>query len=163
MIAIDVEMPSCCAECEIKVFMTNSKKYICSKTGNYILPDTFRNKRLDNCPLIEIKQSEDCVNRKEMLKEIQEWKDTEFVKMTNPYHYLEKRLSNLSLVIPTHKTYKDIKAFSNELKQRMKERDEDNGGEPLNAVDRGYHLAFEHLCEEADNLLIDFERENKNG
>ena len=41
----------------------------------------------------------------------------------------------------------------------MKVRDEDNGGEPLNAVDRGYHLAYEHLCEEIDNLL----KENKNG
>jgi hypothetical protein len=40
----------------------------------------------------------------------------------------------------------------------MKSRDEDNGGEPLNAVDRGYHLAFEHLCEEIDSLLIDYEK-----
>lgn len=39
------------------------------------------------------------------------------------------------------------------LIKAMKERDEDNGGEPLNVVDRGYHLAYEHLCEEIDNLL----------
>lgn len=44
------------------------------------------------------------------------------------------------------------------LIKAMKERDKDNGGEPLNAVDRGYHLAYEHLCEEIDNLL----KENKN-
>ena len=35
----------------------------------------------------------------------------------------------------------------------MEARDDDNGGEPLNAVDRGYHWAYEHLCEEIDNLL----------
>ena len=39
------------------------------------------------------------------------------------------------------------------LKKAMKERDEDNGGEPLNAVDRGYHLACEHLYEEIDKLI----------
>lgn len=54
------------------------------------------------------------------------------------------------------KTYLEINL--NRLKDRMKDRDEDNGGEPLNAVDRGYHLAYEHLCEEIDNLL----KENKN-
>lgn len=43
------------------------------------------------------------------------------------------------------------------LIRAMKDRDKDNGGEPLNAVDRGYHLAYEHLCEEIDNLL----KENK--
>lgn len=55
------------------------------------------------------------------------------------------------------KTYLEINL--NRLKDRMKDRDEDNGGEPLNAVDRGYHLAYEHLCEEIDNLL----KENKDG
>ena len=47
----------------------------------------------------------------------------------------------------------ELKVILNRLKVRMKDRDEDNGGEPLNAVDRGYHLAYEHLCEEIDNLL----------
>lgn len=36
----------------------------------------------------------------------------------------------------------------NQLDARMTERDDDNGGEPLNAVDRGYHLAVEHMREE---------------
>jgi hypothetical protein len=52
------------------------------------------------------------------------------------------------------KEYKtDLKIILNRLKVRMKDRDEDNGGEPLNGVDKGYHLAYEHLCEEIDNLL----------
>ena len=51
----------------------------------------------------------------------------------------------------------DLKIILNRLKIRMKDRDEDNGGEPLNAVDRGYHLAYEHLCEEIDNLLKEVE------
>ncbi len=46
-----------------------------------------------------------------------------------------------------------LKIILNKLKVRMKDRDKDNGEEPLNAVDRGYHLAYEHLCEEIDNLL----------
>ena len=52
----------------------------------------------------------------------------------------------------------EVEQALNIIKARMKERDKDNGGEPLNAVDRGYHLAYEHLCEEIDNLL----KENKN-
>ena len=41
-----------------------------------------------------------------------------------------------------------------ELIFAMKERNEDNGGVPLNAVDRGYDLAFQHMCEEANSLVL---------
>lgn len=41
---------------------------------------------------------------------------------------------------------------ADELIRTMKERDDDNGGEPLNAVDRGYHLCFEHMCKEIEQI-----------
>ena len=41
---------------------------------------------------------------------------------------------------------------ADELIRTMKERDDDNGGEPLNAVDRGYHLCFEHMCKEIEQM-----------
>ena len=44
------------------------------------------------------------------------------------------------------------KKEADELKRIMRERDADNGGIPLNAVDRGYHLACEHLYKEIDKL-----------
>lgn len=40
------------------------------------------------------------------------------------------------------------------LIQTMKERNDDNGGEPLNAVDRGYDLAFQHMVKEAKECVI---------
>ena len=40
------------------------------------------------------------------------------------------------------------------LIKAMKERDEDNGGEPLNAVDRGYDLACQHMVKEAEECVI---------
>lgn len=40
------------------------------------------------------------------------------------------------------------------LIQAMKARNDDNGGEPLNAVDRGYDLAFQHMVEEAKECVI---------
>ena len=40
------------------------------------------------------------------------------------------------------------------LIRAMKERNDDNGGEPLNAVDRGYDLAFQHMTEEAKDCVI---------
>ena len=46
-----------------------------------------------------------------------------------------------------------VKPYLELLKQKMKKRDDDNGGEPLNAVDRGYHLACEHLYKEIDELF----------
>lgn len=55
-----------------------------------------------------------------------------------------------------------LKMFSNELKERMKNRDGDNGDEPLNMVDKGYHLAFEHLCKEIDGLLEEFNKKGVN-
>ena len=54
-----------------------------------------------------------------------------------------------------------VKPYLEKLKSKMKERDDDNGGEPLNAVDRGYHLAYEHLCKEIDNLLSEQEPKNE--
>ena len=65
--------------------------------------------------------------------------------------------ANLLEALEQDTVSKELWKFLNRLKVRMKERDEDNGGEPLNAVDRGYHLAYKHLCEEIDNLL----KENK--
>ncbi len=56
------------------------------------------------------------------------------------------------------KEYKtDLKIILNRLKVRMKDRDEDNGGEPLNNFDKGYHTAFIHLCKEIDSILSEQE------
>ena len=41
-----------------------------------------------------------------------------------------------------------------ELIKVMKERNDDNGGEPLNAVDRGYDLSFQHMIEESKECVI---------
>ena len=41
-----------------------------------------------------------------------------------------------------------------ELIKTMEERNKDNGGEPLNAVDRGYDLAYQHMIEEAKECVI---------
>ena len=40
------------------------------------------------------------------------------------------------------------------LIKAMKARNDDNGGEPLNAVDRGYDLAYQHMIEEAKECVI---------
>ena len=107
--------------------------------------------------------SDDCVSRQAVRDAIMKCETMNedsadgFIKSTTE---LEAEIACLPPVTPTHGTCKELKAFSDELKGRMKNRDEDNGGEPLNAVDRGYHLAFEHLCKEIDSLLADFERSN---
>ena len=65
-------------------------------------------------------------------------------------------LSAVDTIVNTCKTYteKDIvMPYLKELTDKMKERDDDNGGEPLNAVDKGYHLACEHLYKEIDGLF----------
>ena len=46
-----------------------------------------------------------------------------------------------------------VKPYLERLRQKMKENDDDNGGEPLNVVDRGYHLACEHLYKAIDELF----------
>ncbi len=51
-----------------------------------------------------------------------------------------------------------------QLIQTMKELNDDNGGEPLNAVDRGYDLAYQHMVEVAKECVIietDKEKENE--
>lgn len=46
-----------------------------------------------------------------------------------------------------------VRTYLYKLRERMQERDEDNGGEPLNAVDKGYHLAVTHLSKEIGCIL----------
>ena len=41
-----------------------------------------------------------------------------------------------------------------ELIYRMKERNDDNGGEPLNMCDRGYDLAYRHMLKEIEDLSL---------
>lgn len=51
-----------------------------------------------------------------------------------------------------------------QLIQTIKELNDDNGGEPLNAVDRGYDLAYQHMVEVAKECVIietDKEKENE--
>lgn len=75
----------------------------------------------------------------------------------------EKLLGDFQVGIPILQAIKNntiteeeiVKPYLEKLKAKMQERDADNGGEPLNAVDRGYHLACEHLFEEIDNLLTE--------
>jgi hypothetical protein len=46
----------------------------------------------------------------------------------------------------------------------MKERNDDNGGEPLNAVDRGYDLAYQHIIKEAKEcVFIEADRSEEHG
>ena len=59
---------------------------------------------------------------------------------------------------PTVTEQEIVKPCFERLKQVMKERNEDNGGEPLNAVDKGYNLAFEHMCLEIDKILSEQEK-----
>ena len=54
-----------------------------------------------------------------------------------------------------------VKSYFELLKQVMKERNEDNGGEPLNAIDKGYDLAFQHMCLEMNKILLEQEKQNK--
>lgn len=51
------------------------------------------------------------VTKEEVLKQIKEWGDCEFVKMTNPYHYLEKRIQSMPPVTSTHDACKDCKHY----------------------------------------------------
>lgn len=85
------------------------------------------------------------MTREEAIEYGQFWLDmNEDSKNSNTYAFFQMAIKALE---------QEPWKFLNKLKVRMKDRDEDNGGEPLNAVDRGYHLAYEHLCVEIDNLL----------
>ena len=57
---------------------------------------------------LEQRPSVDCVSREQVLEETQKWRDTEFLRTTNSYHYLEKRISNLPPVIPKGVTVTDF-------------------------------------------------------
>lgn len=50
------------------------------------------------------------------------------------------------------------------LIKAMKERNDDNGGEPLNNVDQGYDLAFQHMIEESNAcVIIEADKGQKDG
>ena len=58
---------------------------------------------------------------------------------------------NEAVVLPKgHRRIGDL----DKLIQTMKELNDDNGGDPLNAVDRGYDLAYQHMVEVAKECII---------
>lgn len=50
-------------------------------------------------------ECEDAISRAEVLKQIDEWRNNEFVRVTNPCHYLKKRVSNMPPVKLIRKDY----------------------------------------------------------
>ena len=63
---------------------------------------------------------------------------------------LYKALKNFTPLPKGHGRMGDL----DKLIANMKERNEDNGGEPLNAVDKGYDLAYQHLVKEVEQVKI---------
>lgn len=100
MVAIkDMEMPSCCSECDSKgIRAINDCQLIfdgCANCGRH-----------PNCPLIEIKPSEYCVSRQAIIDMtgLSDWFDS-----SNDYCNFVSDLCNLPLVTPTHGTCEDCK------------------------------------------------------
>lgn len=60
----------------------------------------------------------------------------------------------------TKEEFDALESYFRVLSFRMKERDDDCA-EPKNAVDRGYHLAVEHMKEEMDQILNDLSKQIK--
>ncbi len=72
-------------------------------SGNEIDMPCYREKELISAEQESTTKNDlgvDAVSRAEVMEQCQEWRNLEFVKMTNPYYYLEKRLNNLSSVTP---------------------------------------------------------------
>ena len=46
-----------------------------------------------------------------------------------------------------------VKPYLMKLKTKMEERDNDKSGVTSNSIDKGYHLAVEHLVEEINNMI----------
>ena len=45
----------------------------------------------------------DCISREAVLEQIDDWRKNEFLRVTNPLHYLRKRISSLPSVAPQPK------------------------------------------------------------
>ena len=61
MIAIkDMEMPTKCSSCLFNVYYENLGGYICEPVGKITEKDERWEKRLDDCPLVEIVTCKDC-------------------------------------------------------------------------------------------------------
>ena len=58
--------------------------------------------------ILEQEPCEDCVNRQEVLDQTYLWSKDEFLRITNPFDYLRKRINSLSSVTPKQRTGKWI-------------------------------------------------------
>jgi hypothetical protein len=52
---------------------------------------------------LEQQACEDCISRQAVLDQIYLWRKDEFLRVTNPFDYLNKRINSLSLVTPPPK------------------------------------------------------------
>lgn len=83
---------------------------------------------------------------------LENWEESTFLKDLT----IEEKAEILTKLLDNAYVFSDkeiVKPYFDKLRRRMQVRDDDNGGEPLNAIDKGYHLACKHLFEETDNIL----------
>ena len=80
MIAIkNTEMSSTCYKCDFCHYDNSEGMDVCDITGNYISEIDGKNKRADNCPLVEIITCKDCEHRmKAMCMENRHFVDDNF-------------------------------------------------------------------------------------
>ena len=115
MIAIkDMEMPSCCAKC-VLLNMSIMGIKSCKALGHEIGQYESKQKRADDCPLIEIEQSEDCVSRQAVINTILE--DSKRTGINHRYTSSDNMrneiddIKALPPVTPTHGTCKDCSNY----------------------------------------------------
>ena len=89
MVAIDVEMPKNCIFCPL--YVGNTGEGHCAITHKWNATGGLN--RLDDCPLTEIEQSEDCVDRNHVITTISQ-------------HHFDKDKGNFDLLI--HNLCKEI-------------------------------------------------------
>lgn len=70
---------------------------------------------------LEQEPCEDAISRAEALRQVKEWRNDEFLRVTNPYYYLEKRLNDMPPVKPQESKTEWIP-----VSERLPETDNEN-------------------------------------
>lgn len=63
--------------------------------------------------ILQAEPCEDAISRQAVLDQTYLWSKDEFLRVTNPFHYLHKRINSLPPVAPTRKKGKWIKEYDN--------------------------------------------------
>ena len=105
---------------------------------------------------LEQESCEDCVSRQAVLEQTYNWSKDEFLRVTNPFDCLRKKINSLPPVKPQEIKAETIRGVIDKIRAEILRKSSYEGFE-LGGVKDGYHIAVVNILNILDKYIAESE------